>query len=135
MRFEVPQFIDVKEKIVGPLTAPQLLFLGGGAGGAYIAIRSLPSILGYGVALLAIGVAVLLAFGQFNGRPFPVMLYAICMHFIRPRKYLWQFTDSNTKRNEKDNHPDTPITHPGSGQSVSEQRLKDISWTLDILDR
>ena len=36
MRFEVPQFIDIEDKIIGPLTWRQFIYLGGGVGGAVV---------------------------------------------------------------------------------------------------
>ncbi|NCT02072.1 PrgI family protein, partial [Candidatus Parcubacteria bacterium] len=36
MRFEVPQFIEVEDKIFGPLTWRQFLYLSGGLGMAVV---------------------------------------------------------------------------------------------------
>ena len=45
MRFEVPQFIEIEDKIFGPLTWKQFIYLAGGAGFGVIAFFLLPFVL------------------------------------------------------------------------------------------
>jgi len=45
MQFQVPQFIEVEDKIIGPLTFKQFVFVGGGFGMAYVLWRVLPILL------------------------------------------------------------------------------------------
>ena len=42
MRYQVPQFIEVEDRIFGPFTFRQFIYLAGGAGLCFIAYRSLP---------------------------------------------------------------------------------------------
>ena len=42
MRFEVPQFIEVEDKIFGPFTWKQFIYLAGGAGAAVTLYLMLP---------------------------------------------------------------------------------------------
>jgi hypothetical protein len=42
MQFQVPQFLDVEDKIIGPFTIKQFLYLAGGAGFAYLSWRYIP---------------------------------------------------------------------------------------------
>lgn len=55
MQYEVPQFIDVKDKVFGSLTFAQFIFSAGGVGGAYAAVRFLFFPLNYIVALSVLG--------------------------------------------------------------------------------
>jgi hypothetical protein len=43
MRFQVPQFIEVEDKIFGPLTVKQFIYLAGGAGLVFILYHFLPT--------------------------------------------------------------------------------------------
>jgi hypothetical protein len=43
MRFQVPQFTDVEDKIVGPLTLKQFVYLAGAGGGCIILYSFLPA--------------------------------------------------------------------------------------------
>ena len=41
MRFQVPQFIEIEDKIFGPLTIKQFIYIAGGAGLCFILFRFL----------------------------------------------------------------------------------------------
>jgi PrgI family protein len=90
MRFEVPQFIEVEDKIFGPLSWRQFLYLGGGIGAAVAMFLMLPFII---FAVLGIPLALLagaLAFYPVNNRPFSFFLEAIVNYATKERLYLWR---------------------------------------------
>ena len=94
MRFEVPQFIEVEDKIFGPLSWRQFLYLGGGVGAAVATFLMLPFIL---FAILGIPIALLagaLAFYPVNNRPFSFFLEAIINYITQERLYLWRKKDA-----------------------------------------
>lgn len=70
MRFEVPQFIEIEDKIFGPLTWRQFLYLGGGIGAAVVMFLVLPFIFFviFGIPLALLSAA--LSFYPVNSRPF-----------------------------------------------------------------
>lgn len=90
MRFEVPQFIEIEDKIFGPLTWRQFLYLGGGLGIAVVLFLTLPFILfvifGLPIALLAGA----LSFFPVNNRPFSYFLEALFNYAVGNRLYLWR---------------------------------------------
>lgn len=90
MRFEVPQFIEVEDKIFGPLSWRQFLYLGGGVGAAVVMFLMLPFILFvvFGAPLAALSAA--LAFYPVNNRPFSYFLEAIINYITKERLYLWR---------------------------------------------
>ena len=45
MRFQTPQFIEIEDRIFGPLTLKQFIYLAGSAGLAFLFYRTLPLIL------------------------------------------------------------------------------------------
>lgn len=90
MLFQVPQLIDIEDKIVGPLTIKQFLYLGGGMMilaflwvsltlGAFI-IASIPIIF----------LSLSLSFYKINGRPFIYFLNSFIIYSIKPKLYLWK---------------------------------------------
>lgn len=89
MRFEVPQFIEIEDKIFGPLTWRQFVYLGGGVGAAVVMFLVFPFfvfvIFGLPIALLAGA----LAFYPINNRPFSYFLEAIYNYITSDRLYLW----------------------------------------------
>lgn len=90
MQFKVPQFIDIEDKLIGPLTLKQFLYLLGGGG----LLTVLWIYLKLGVFLIIgipIGIIVLgLAFYKVNGRPLIYLLGSLIKYLTKPRLYLWK---------------------------------------------
>jgi hypothetical protein len=90
MKFEVPQFIEVEDKIVGPLTWRQFVYLAGGAGALSICYFVLPFILFVIIGLPIGALAGFLAFHKVNNRPFSIFLESAVNYFRKGRLYLWR---------------------------------------------
>ncbi len=89
MRFEVPQFIDIEDKIFGPLTWRQFLYLGGGIGlGVVLFFVNKLIFLFFGLPLIALAGA--LSFYPVNNRPFSFFLEAVFNYLGSNKLYLWQ---------------------------------------------
>jgi hypothetical protein len=134
MQFQVPQFIEVEDKIFGPLTFKQFLFIAGGAGGAYLLWRALPLFIAAPFALVIGGLAFALAFGQYNGRPFLLALENAFNYLTRSKLYLW----SNVKHAKKMPEKAADSEEDASGVYIphlSDSKLHDLAWSLDIKER
>jgi len=93
MRFEVPQFIEVEDKIFGPFTWKQFVYLAGGGGILFTLYLFLPFVL-FLVFAVPIGVFVAaLAFYPVNSRPFSVFLESVVTYFSKTKLYLWKKQD------------------------------------------
>lgn len=90
MRFEVPQFIEVEDKIFGPLTWKQFIYVGGGLGLAAVLFFLTPFIVFVILGLPVAGLTFMLAFLPVNNRPFSIFLEAAVRYFRGTRLYLWQ---------------------------------------------
>ena len=62
MNFQVPQFIEVEDKVVGPLTFKQFIYLAGGAGLAFVFYAMLGWYLGMVPIILVLAFSFALAF-------------------------------------------------------------------------
>lgn len=117
MRFEVPQFIEIEDKIFGPLTWRQFVYLGGGVGAAVVMFLVLPLflsvILGIPIALLAAA----LAFYPVNNRPFSYFLEAVWNYFTNSRLYLWRRKSDVVYKEKESRKSALPVapTNRGSG--------------------
>lgn len=90
MRFEVPQFIEIEDKIIGPFTWKQFVYLAGGIGLCIIFFLSTPFVV---AVLLSIPIGALsgaLTFHRVNNRPFSVFLESVVNYFSHSRLYLWR---------------------------------------------
>jgi len=90
MLFNVPQFINKEDKLVGPLTAKQLgWMLGGGA--VLLVLWNLLDFPAFIIASIPVSLATLaFAFYQPYNQPLIVFLINTVMFVIRPRIYLWR---------------------------------------------
>ncbi len=134
MRYQVPQFIEVEDKIFGPFTFRQFAYLLGGAGVCLIAYKLLPSIIGIPIMLVAAGISSALAFYKINNRPLITTLEAAFKFFLTHRLYIWKKRDKYPTKSIADD-----VLNATSGQGmglrvpkVSDSKLKDLAWSLDI---
>lgn len=90
MRFEVPQFIEIEDRIIGPLSWRQFLYLGGGLGMGVVLFFTTPFIVFFIFGLPLGLIALALAFYPINNRPFSFFLEAMFNYFFNNRLYLWR---------------------------------------------
>ena len=90
MQFQVPQYIDVKDKIVGPLTLQQFFYLATGFLIIFITYFFFATALWIITSGIIGSAAVALALVQYNGRPLMTILGAAIRYFWNPRHYQWQ---------------------------------------------
>ena len=114
MRFEVPQFIDVEDKIFGPLTFKQFIYLAGGVGLAYVSYKLVPAPISWILALAFVILGLLLAFYKVNSRTF----IEIAQAFGGPIEFI----NNDPGRRESDTGPN--------------KARQELGWntTLNVLD-
>lgn len=133
MRYQVPQFLEVEDKIIGPLTFKQFLFLGGGIGLGYICYVYVPSVLKYVLALASVGMGFCFAFVKVNKKPFVFIVQAFFLYLVSPRLYVWH-TDLKKKNETGEKEKETEETETNT-EAVSNQEIQDLAWSLDINHR
>ena len=82
MRFQVPQFIEVEDKIFGPLTFKQFIYTGGGVGVCVILFILLPKFLAILLSLPVLLFGAGLAFYKVNGKPFVAVVEAFVKYSL-----------------------------------------------------
>lgn len=131
MRFQVPQFIEVEDRIFGPLTVTQFIYLAGGFGFLLGMWLMLPLWAALIVGLPVAGLGASLAFLKINDRPLIVVLEHAFEYYIRDKLYIW---DKHQKSNaelakaavERAEDPAQFVANATSS------KIKDLSWSLDI---
>jgi hypothetical protein len=134
MEYQVPQFIEVEDKIFGPFTFKQFVYIAGGVGLCAIAFFYLPVIFALLVSLPVAAFAGALAFYKVNNKPFEDVLEAGFSYFLGSRLYLWK----KVPKSEKDapSAPTGPVAPPERPKVMLERgKLHDLAWSLDIKDR
>jgi len=132
MRYAVPQFIDVEDKIFGPLTWKQAVYVAGG-GGVVFTIYMLggffwATLLGAPFGILAAA----LAFVQINNRPFIYVVYAAVYYYASKHLYLWKKTErkASTQTQAREQAAASAANQPAAPK-LSQSRLKELAWSLD----
>ena len=132
-QYQVPQFIEIEDKIFGPFTLKQFLYLAGGGGLCLILFTLLPLWLAIPLMIPVAGFAAALAFYKVNGRPFVVAVEHAVSYFFGSKLYLWQQRQiKSTSGQAKQPMPVVPPTLVVP--TLSESRLKDLSLSLNIKD-
>ena len=125
MQYQVPQFIEVEDKIFGPLTFKQFIYLLAGGG--------LCLMLALFLAMPVVALAFALAFYEVNGRPFIVAIEHGFYYAVSKKLYLWKQRPPETKAPVDASL--TPALVTGNIPKLTQSKLKDLSWSLNIKDR
>lgn len=88
-QFVVPQFIDVEDKVLGPLSVRQFITLLVGAGILFLLFNLMGLIEFVFAAILVMLLLFVIAFVKINGRPFHFFLLSLLQTFKRPSLKLW----------------------------------------------
>jgi hypothetical protein len=129
MRFQVPQFIEVEDKIFGPLTIKQFIYLIGGAGLSFIIYTFAPFFVLKVLLIVPVaGLALALAFYRVNNRPFINVVESAFNYYIGDKLYIWKKVDKQIepKKGAPTAAPDFYVP------KLSDSKLKDLTWSLDI---
>ena len=133
MRFEVPQFIDIEDKIFGPLTFKQFIYVAGGGGLCFAIYKILPIYFAIPVMLAIALLAWALAFYKLNNQPFIKIGQAFLGYITKNKLYVWKREPKKTTT--------TVVTTPvavvpkPSNQPMTARRIQDLARNLDILDK
>ena len=131
MQYQVPQFIEIEDKIFGPLTFKQFLYVGGGAAVGFIIWVSLPKVLAILIGAPIVGFFMAAAFYEINGRPFLSFIEGALKYATSSKLYIWRKTDKKPQKKEVVQEQDSQVVLP----KLSQSKLREISWGLDVQDR
>lgn len=133
MQFQVPQFIEVEDKIFGPLTFRQFVYMGGGLGSAYIIYRLLPVYIAIPVGICIVAFTTALSFYKYNGRPFIAAVENAFFFLMRTKLYLWN-NDRKTVHALDEKQVGSVVAETVAPK-LSESKLHELAWSLDIQER
>ena len=131
MRFQVPQFIEIEDKIFGPLTIKQFIYLAGGAGLSFILFRFLPLVISIVLIVIVAGLSLSLAFYKVNSKPLIYILQSAFGYLISSKLYLWKKRDKSPEKALQAGIA-APSQPPIYVPKLSESKLHDLTWSLDI---
>ncbi|MDP2593641.1 MAG: PrgI family protein [bacterium] len=133
MRFQVPQFIEVEDKIFGPLSIKQFIYVVGGAGLSFLIYRLAPFnfVFKVMVAAPAVILGALLAFYKINDKPFIFAVESAIRYFFGIKLYIWKKQPKKPEKKREEEKEDVSGLYV---PRLSDSRLKDLTWSLDIAE-
>ena len=136
MEYQVPQFIEVEDKIIGPLTLKQFIYVAGAGGLCVVFFVYLPLFLAVVLSLPVAGLAAALAFYKVNGKSFVEMLEAGFNYYTGAKLFLW-------RKKEPDIKAQTEAAQAAAAAEeatrvvknvprLTRGKLSELAWSLDI---
>ncbi len=137
MQFQVPQFIEVEDKIFGSLTLKQFIYLAGGTAGIFVLYAVLPLFLAILLALPVGLFAVALAFYKIHGQPFIKVVENALHYTARNKVYTWKKREAPAKK------PEPPQMAGPTGveeplmyvPKLTKAKLSDLAWSLNLKEK
>ncbi len=131
MQYQVPQFIDVEDRIIGPLTLKQFLYLAFDGAVLFVLWFIIPSFLIWAIIAVPLSaLAAAFAFLKINDRPFAYFFLAVIGYFMKPRLYIFSTAPSAPRRPLSEKPAET-IAPKTAEEKVTRSRLKELALMLD----
>ncbi len=128
MRYQVPQFIEIEDKIIGPLTIKQFTYIVGGAGMVFIFYTFLPIYIAILLIAVVVPLSLALSFYKINNKPFIDFLESAFIYYTKQNLYIWKKEPKKIEVKKLETDELAQIYVP----RLSDSKLKELSWTLDI---
>lgn len=131
-QFTVPQFIDVEDKIFGPITTRQFVILLVAGLMCFIAFKLADT--GLFIFFLALigSLALILAFVKINGQTFHFFVLNIVQTLRRPSRRVWNKVTTTAELKEilKEGTVEIP-EQPKAVQRLSYNRIRDLTLLVN----
>ena len=133
MEHQIPQFIEVEDKIIGPLSLKQFIYVGGSLALGFLMWSIFPRIIALFTAVPVMAFGMGLAFYKYNGRPLVVLMENAFNYITSSKLYIWR---KKEKKPQKGNRPtDVKEEERSYVPRLSSSKLREITWSLDINER
>lgn len=133
MQFKVPQFLEIEDKIFGPFTFKEFVYLAGGAGLCFTLYKLLGFMLGLVPILAVAGFSFALAKYRPNNKPFINMIESAFNYSFQSKLYIWQRRQNKVDPKVKNAEIEKNIISRDTVR-LGGNKLRDLAWSLDVLD-
>ena len=133
LNFSVPQYIEIEDKVVGPFTFKQFVYLAGGLAMCFLLWRFLPKFIAVLFIIPIASLAAALAFYRINNQPFIIILASAIRYWAGSKLYIWKKEEKKIVQKtvalpsqSTEATKIAPISRLGAG------KLREIAWSLDV---
>jgi len=131
--FVAPQFIDVEDRIIGPITTRQFIIMVIGGVVAFTAYKILDTTGFFLVTLITILSVIIFGFVKINGRRFHEFVGSMVEVIKRPKVRVWyKYVPLSAVMADNRNKPLNAVkTDFMPRQSIKPKKLKDLALIVD----
>ncbi|OGG48383.1 hypothetical protein A3G63_02595 [Candidatus Kaiserbacteria bacterium RIFCSPLOWO2_12_FULL_52_8] len=136
MEYQVPQFIEVEDKIIGPLTLKQFIYIAGTVGLCVVFAFYLPLVFAIVLSVPVVALGGALAFYKINGKPFIELLEAGFNYYTGAKFFLWKHKE--LKAGEVSAAAaaaaaaEEAARQPLGTPKLTRGKLSELAWSLDV---
>jgi hypothetical protein len=133
MLFGVPQYIDIEDKVAGPLTGKQLLWMFGMGAALLVLWNVLEKGAFFAAALPVAGLFCALAFYKPYGQPLIKFLIYSVLFIFRPKVYVWrrESVNRNPSGIKKSDTSSTSSSHVKLKEKAPIEEIESLAKVLD----
>ena len=133
-QYQVPQFIELEDRIIGPLTLKQFLYLAFAGALLFVFWFLFVFYIWIIIALPIAALAATFAFLKINDRPFVYFFLAFVKYFTKPKLYI--FSGPAEKEKAGSSPPvkekvEAAATAPREEKKITSSKLKELALNLD----
>lgn len=132
MQFQVPQFTEIEDKVIGPFTLKQFLYLLAGGVIIFIFYKIFSLFITILLSLPVAAVVIALAFVKVNNRPFISMVKNFFGFLRKPDFYVWKKSIAKTQKEEESPLIIEKIPAGKKAKPASKENLQEIGWKIEI---
>jgi|SRR3989344_4194643 len=133
-QYQVPQFIELEDRIIGPLTLKQFLYLAFAGALLFVFWFLFAFYIWVIIALPIAALAAAFAFLKINDRPFVYFFLAFIQYFTKPKLYI--FSSAAGKEALKKQTPEKERikteTPEITEKKITPSKLKELALNLDV---
>lgn len=131
-QYQVPQFIDIEDRIIGPLTLKQFLYLAFGGAVLFVTWFIFKFYIWIIIAFPVTAAALAFAFIKINDRPFVYFFLSFINYHLKPKLYIFSTIPAKLETKTLS----TPSFVPQSGtmegeEKITRSKLKELALSLD----
>jgi len=141
MQYPIPQNVDIEDKLIGPLTLKQFLYLLGGGILEFLWFSMFDMEFFVLVSIPTIGLAAALAFVKIYDKPFIEFLLVMAHFVVTSRRRVWKrvpgaLTTQSTKDQEvktKHKEEESRLRKLAKEKQIRMRNLSDLAVVLDTV--
>lgn len=133
MQFQIPQYIDIEDKVIGPFTLKQFLYLAGGGALLFVLFKIVKFFVFLLLAVPIISLTIALAFIKVNNQSFITILKNSLGFLKKPDFYIWK--KQKAKRKDEEKKPPKIIKAMPIKRKIKpkhKERLQEMNWKINI---